>query len=151
MEYVQIIKFLNFSYHFQLFGVIRGSYRGSTFDCQRPIGSPLPEALTLRSIFSTFFWMPSARYIEYGTVCFSVPLEGNAAASLIVISLHSINEKNKVLPQPGMAQIARCQYDICMAEICHFDFVPYHTAFTPCKIKPKICFCKLTLALWWRW
>ena len=40
-------------------------------------------------------------------MCFSVPPDGNAAASVMVISLHSFNEKNKVILQPVVAQIAR--------------------------------------------
>lgn len=34
--------------HFQLLRDVRGSCEGSAFDCQRPLSSPLPEALTLR-------------------------------------------------------------------------------------------------------
>lgn len=36
---------------------------------------------------------------------------------------------------------------MCVVEIWHFVFVPYHKTAKPCKIRPKICFCKLNLAL----
>lgn len=45
----------------------------------------------------------TARYVEYS---FTMPPEGNAATSVIVISPYSFNDKHEVLLQPAVADLA---------------------------------------------
>lgn len=88
----------------------------------------------------------TARYIEYSAVmCFTMPPEGNAATSVIVISPSSFNDKHQVLLQPAVADLASkgvsqlFRFAWLKFKMYHFDFIPCYK--TSCKLITTMCFC----------
>lgn len=130
--------FLDFFHHFQLFRDIRGSCGGSAFDCQHPVSSPLPEALTLRSIFSTCFCMP---YCSVRRVQFYCATRGQCCN----ISDCYLAVQHQVLLQPAVADLASkgvsqlFTFAWLKFKVYHFDFIPCYK--TSCKLITTMCYC----------